>query len=94
MKKDTIGKTKVSLIPYTALRKIAKIREYGIEKYKDDKGWMDVPVEDFVEATVRHGMKWLEYHKYGTGSYMDEESGMDHLHHMACSSILAIGKDE
>jgi hypothetical protein len=82
--KDTKGKPKLSLIPYTALEQIAKVREFGVNKYGDDTCWKDVPEKEFLEATLRHVYKYLN------GNDTDEESGLSHLAHAATSLTLAM----
>ncbi len=86
--KDVQGKAKLDLIPYKALVKVAEVREYGIKKYKDDQGWKSVAQKDFAVATLRHIYKWIN------GEQLDDESGLHHLHHAACSIMLAIGQDD
>ncbi len=84
MPKDVTGKPELGLIPYKALAKVAEVRAFGIKKYKGDN-WHDVPKKDFVNATVRHCMKYL------SGETSDEESNLEHLAHAACSILLALG---
>lgn len=86
--KDTKGKVQLRLIPYKALAEIAKIREYGINKYGDNEGWKTVPKDLYVEAAARHCMKFL------SGEIKDDESGLDHIAHAACSLILALGVEK
>lgn len=82
--KDTVGKPKLGLVPFSALAEISKVREYGISKYGDDECWREVEVKDFLDATLRHIYKFLYE------SETDEESGLPHLSHAACSIILAL----
>ena len=83
--KDVKGKDRLRLIPYQALVKVSKVREFGIAKYGgDDTGWKTVDKDDFAEAALRH------IYKYFDGEELDDESGLHHLHHAACSLILAI----
>ena len=93
MKKETKGKTVVSLIPYQAIVKAEKIRQYGISKYKDDIGWKEVAQEEFYEAALRHLHKHKDAVRYGIGSELDDESGLPHTWHALCSLILAEGQD-
>lgn len=85
--KDINGKTRFSLVSDTALEKIVRIREYGITKYGDNEGWKTVPEKEWVEAARRH------IGEYFKGNFTDSESGLAHLHHAACSLILAMSKD-
>ncbi len=87
--KDITGKDRLDLLPAQALRKIAKVREYGIKKYQnDDEGWKQVDKRAFATATLRHIYSWLE------GQELDPESGLPHLDHAACSILLAISLKE
>lgn len=86
--KDTKGKAKLRLIPYDALVRASKVREFGIAKYGDDNGWLKVDKDDFLEAALRH------IYKYFSGHQFDEESGLPHIDHALCSLILAVAKDE
>lgn len=82
--KDTVGKPKLGLVPFSALAEISKVREYGISKYGDDECWREVEVKDFLDATLRHIYKFLYE------SETDEESGLPHLSHAACSMVLGL----
>lgn len=86
--KETAGKPKLGLIPFSALAQIAEVREFGIKKYKDDEGWKQVDSRDFVEAGLRH------LHKVTSGEEIDPESGLQHLAHAACSIILALAVED
>lgn len=84
-KKDVEGKPKLGSIPYESLVAVARVREYGTNKYGGDaNGWMEVESKDFVEAALRHLYKHLHQDD------IDEESGLQHLAHAACSILLAI----
>lgn len=81
--KDIKGKEKLRLLPRKALVASAKVREYGIEKYKGDN-YHKVPAIEFIDASLRHIYKHLE------GQKIDEESGLPHLDHALCSLMLAV----
>lgn len=83
MQKDTKGKEKVSLIPWSALQAIARAREYGVKKYKAN-AYKEVPSEQFLEAVIRHVYKFLD------GSNYDDESKLHHLDHAIASLAMAI----
>lgn len=82
--KDTRGKPKLGLVPRAAMEEMAKVREFGIEKYKDDEMWRQVPESDFIHATLRHIFKYLD------GENIDPESNLEHLSHALCSLSLAV----
>lgn len=79
MKYDT-GKTKLSLVPRRIIWDIAKVRMYGIEKYKDPENWKSVEPERYRDAAFRHFLRYLD-----DPDGMDEESGLPHLWHLACN---------
>lgn len=88
--KDTNGKAPLGLIPYIAKEQIAFVRQYGCRKYNDKDGdsFFDVSVKDFLDAAERH------ISKYRDRGHIDEESGLNHLSHAACSLVLAIAVSE
>lgn len=92
--KDTKNKPVLSFIPYRSLKAISKIREYGNTKYKGDGGWQLAKSIDFVDAALRHLHKHTDAVRYDIGSIYDDESKLQHLHHAACSLILAIEVEE
>lgn len=80
--KADAGKPKVSLVPTQIIYDIAKVREYGNNKYPEGgpDNWKNVEIERYRDATYRH---LLEYIKDPHG--YDKESGLPHLYHLACN---------
>lgn len=74
------GKAQLTLVPTQIFFDIARIREYGVKKYKDPENWKRVEIERYRDAMYRH---WLAYVNDPHG--LDEESGMPHLWHVACN---------
>lgn len=74
------GKPKLTLVPRQIIFDIAKIREYGVQKYKDPDNWKKVEIERYRDAAFRHFMAYLN-DPYG----VDDESGLPHLAHLACN---------
>lgn len=74
------GKPKLTLVPRQIIFDIAKVREYGVEKYKDPDNWKKVEIERYRDAAFRHFMAYLD-DPYG----VDDESGLPHLSHLACN---------
>lgn len=83
--KDTKGKPKLSYIPWKAMKAIAEVRQFGVDKYGDDTCWKQVDKRDFLDAALRHIYKHLD------GTEIDPESGLEHIAHAATSLILALG---
>ncbi len=78
-KADT-GKLKISLVPTEIIKEIAKVREYGVEKYHDPDNWQKVEEERFIDAMLRHILAEME-----DPAGVDKESGLPHLSHVACN---------
>ena len=74
------GKLRLTLVPRKIIWAIAAIREYGNRKYHDPENWRKVEKERYRDAAYRHFMAYLDD---PTG--VDEESGLPHLHHLACN---------
>ena len=68
------GKPKLSLVPGEIIRAIARVREFGIKKYKDPDNWKQVEAERYRDAMYRHLLLYIE-----DPSGIDEESGLPHL---------------
>ena len=86
-KKDTKNKLKLNLIPVEGMIAVAKVREFGNQKYPlgGPDGYLnDVEPNDLIEACRRHLLKYLQ------GNLLDEESGEPHLSHAATSIFMAI----
>lgn len=78
--KADYGKPKLTLVPRQIFFDIAKVREYGCQKYKDPENWKRVEIERYRDATFRHFMAYLD-----DPEGVDEESGLTHLAHVACN---------
>ena len=77
--KDTKGKLDLTTVsPYT-IEAIAKVREYGIKKYKERDNWKKVSKQDYIKAIYRHFLLLLK------GEKLDNESGLPHTWHIACN---------
>ena len=74
------GKAKLSLVPRKIIYDIAKVREYGTEKYHDPDNWKNVEPERYRDAAFRHFLSYLD-----DPQGVDEESGLPHLWHLACN---------
>ena len=83
--KSDEGKLQLTLVPRMIIRAIARIRMYGVKKYKDPDNWMKVEIERYRDAAFRHFLAYLDDPK-GT----DDESGLPHLWHLACNIAFLI----
>ena len=74
-------KPRLSLVPSEIIRCIARIREYGQEKYGEQADhWDDVELERYQDAAYRHLLNYIDNPKE-----IDAESGLPHLWHLACN---------
>lgn len=80
--KSDAGKPKLSLVPRRIIFDIARIREYGNNKYPEGgiDNWRLVEPERYRDAAFRHFLAYLD-DPYG----VDDESGLPHLWHLACN---------
>ena len=78
--KADAGKPRLSLVPSEIIRDIARVREYGNDKYGDPENWKTVEPERYRDAAYRHLLAYID-NPIGT----DEESGLPHLWHLACN---------
>ena len=76
------NKPKLSLVPPEIIRDIARVREYGNNKYPEGgkDNWKNVEPERYRDALFRHLLAYLENPKG-----VDEESNLPHLWHLACN---------
>lgn len=71
-------KYRPTLVPTGIIKAIARVREYGHQKYGDgaDK-WAEIDKNRYKDALYRHWLAYLD------GEEVDKESGLSHLWHMA-----------
>lgn len=85
--KDKEGKPRMSLILPGACYALVRIREYGLKKYPDANNWKRVPKEDWLDALMRHLLKYI------SGEKIDPESGYPHLWHALANLSYMIEGD-
>lgn len=78
--KADAGKPQLTLVPRQILFDIAKIRAFGVKKYKDPDNWKKVEIQRYRDAAFRHFMAYLDDPQGN-----DKESGLPHLAHLACN---------
>ena len=74
------GKAKLTLVPRRIIFDIARIREYGNQKYGDSENWKTVDVQRYRDAAFRHFLAYLD-----DPQGVDAESGLPHYWHLACN---------
>ena len=79
------GKARLSLVPPAIIYAIARIREYGVNKYPDGgtDNWKQVEPERYRDAMFRHLLAYIN-DPHG----VDQESGLPHLWHLACNAAF------
>lgn len=85
-KKDTTGKLPFHLLSGPALEEIAKVLAYGMESGRyAERNWEEgLSYEDVFQALQRHAWKWQSGHTH------DDESGLNHMGHVACLAMFLI----
>jgi hypothetical protein len=82
--KHDSGKPRMDLLPYDALKEVAKVLGYGATKYSPGNWSKGIEVSRYIAATLRHIGEFTE------GRDTDEESGVNHLAHAACDLLFAL----
>ena len=86
--KADAGKMRPTLVPASLIKAVAAVREYGTQKYGSPDNWRKVDIQRYRDALYRH---WLEYLD---GNWLDEESGLPTLWHLACNVAFLIELEE
>ena len=74
------GKPNLSLVPKQIIYEIEKVRNFGVQKYKEPDNWKKVELERYHQALLRHTLAiWNDVQA------KDKESGLLHLSHIACN---------
>lgn len=74
------GKLEISLVPPAIIEAVAEVRMYGTSKYGDRDNWLEVEKQRYIDALLRHTVEFMR--DYGS---KDDESGIEHIKHMACN---------
>lgn len=83
MKFDS-DKPRLSLVPGSLVEAVGRVVTYGAKKYKVDN-WKKVPSQErYWDALERHLIA------FKNGEVKDEESGLDHIDHIACNAAFLI----
>ncbi len=78
--KADAGKLQMMLMLPEINKAVVRVREYGIEKYKDPDNWKRVSKSRWDNAMLRHMMEYIQ-----DPWSRDEESGLRHIDHIACN---------
>lgn len=80
--KYDMGKARVDLLPPDALFSVARVFEYGANKYGDRNWELGMDWNRLYAAAMRHMLKWQ------SGEDADPESGLSHIDHAICSLMF------
>ena len=81
--KSDAGKPRLSLVPSQIIRDIARVREYGVTKYKDPRNYLSVEPERLRDAMYRHMLAYID-----DPAGVDDESGLPHVWHLATNAAF------
>lgn len=87
--KADAGKLQLTLVPMQIVKDIARVRMYGVQKYRDPDNWKRVEPERYRDALMRHLIAYTE-----DPASVDEESGLPHLWHAACNIAFLCAMEE
>lgn len=86
--KDVKGKYRPSLVPMNIIKCIARVREFGIQKYNGADNWKKVESQHYRDAMMRHMIEYLI-----NPQSKDKESGLPHLWHIACNCAFLCDRE-
>lgn len=78
------GKVRLDLLPFDALTEVAKVAQFGAEKYAPRDWESGRPWYKDFAAMMRHAWAW---HR---GEDNDQESGYSHMAHAACCALFLL----
>jgi hypothetical protein len=82
IKRDA-GKIRPTLVPPELIEAVARVRQFGVEKYGDTDSWKQVEPERYRDAMYRHLLAYI-----ADPASVDAESGLPHLWHLACNAAF------
>ena len=82
--KNDQEKPRMSLLPFVALKEVAKILTFGAEKYAPHNWLLGMDWSRIESAMLRH------YTAYTSGEDIDPESGILHMAHLATNALFLL----
>lgn len=82
--KHSHGKVMLHLLPPGPLCDVARVREFGAQKYEVWDWTIGRNHTDYYDAMLRHLFAWL------TGQDNDPESGLPHIAHVCCNGLFLL----
>jgi len=77
-------KPSMGLIPQASLMEVAKVLDFGAQKYARHNWLLGMDHSRLSDAALRHIAQYLD------GQETDDESGLDHLAHGACCLLMLL----
>lgn len=78
------GKEPLDLIPYEALKEIAKVLDFGGKKYNYFNWLSGIQYRRLISAAFRH------INKFNSGENIDDETKTNHLANAICSLMFIL----
>lgn len=82
--KHDIGKIQLELLPVDSLIEVTKVLQFGAEKYGKWNWSKGLNYTRIIGAILRHTFLYLG------GEDKDQESGLNHIAHVACNCLFLI----
>lgn len=88
-RKDDQERLRWSLVPWSSMREIVEVLEFGARKYAPEN-WKKVPEARirYFDAAMRHLIAWH------SGEICDPETGKSHLAHAGCCLLFLLWFDQ
>lgn len=83
MKFDS-DRPRLDLLPFAAIEEIGKVLKFGAQKYEENNWRKDLKISRYIRASLSHIFAHMR------GEDLDQESGLHHLSHAACSVLMAL----
>lgn len=79
-----LGKTRLDLLPFRAVKAVGDVLTFGAKKYKDNNWRGGMKWGRLIGAALRHIFAFM------CGEDRDPESGLHHLAHAACDVLFVL----
>lgn len=80
--KHDSGKPKLSYLPYDALVEVARVMEFGAQKYDKHNYKKGMEYTRLIDAAFRH------LHQFNDGIDLDDESSYNHIAHSISNLLM------
>jgi len=87
-------KLPLHLFPWDTIFPIAEVLAFGAKKYGDRNWEKGMDWDRLHRAAMGHMIDWFQQIDKGKGPGMDQETGLNSLHHAACCIVFLIAYSE